>query len=272
MPYDLIKVVLLTPPFTTAEPVLFWCVAIAAVLLMSVAKSGFGGAIASMSAPLMLLVLPPRETLAILLPLYLLTDMWTIWIWRGYCYWRVLFWMVLFAIIGQIVGYAFISIINDTMLKILIGIIALLTGGRYWYRLKMPQQNTLPVTEKREVRQKVPSRASIWCGLSGFSSFISLTGGIPMQVFLLPMQMHRFIVVGTSAWYFLTINIAKLPFFFDLGLFSFNGLVMSLILVPVIPIGVMLGKWLNRRINDRIFYHFAHAALMLLGLRLVIGY
>ena len=132
----------------------------------------------------------------------------------------------------------------------------------------MPQQNTLPVTEK-EVRQGALAGS---CLVRAFGFFIiHLTdrrhpdAGLPaaMQMPVHRCQ-HKCVVFPDHQ--------CKLPFFFDLGLFSFNGLVMSLILVPVIPIGVMLGKWLNRRINDRIFYHFAHAALMLLGLRLVVGY
>jgi len=265
---DLITSYLSPPPFVEASALLFWLVAAGAVLLMAIAKSGFGGAVASLCAPLMLIVLPPRETLAILLPLYLLTDVWTIWIWRGYCYGKLLFWMVLFAVLGQLLGYFLISYIDDAMLKMLIGLIALITGGRYWYRWKYPAASR-PLREKHQMRKKLVPRAGIWCSLSGFSSFISLTGGIPMQVFLLPMRLHRYLVVGTSAWFFLTINIAKLPFFTELGLFTPTTLILSAMLVPLIPLGVMMGKWLNQRISDRVFYHLAHAALFLLGIRLV---
>ena len=30
-----------------------------------------------------------------------------------------------------------------------------------------------------------------WCGFSGFSSFVALTGGIPAQIFLLPLKLER---------------------------------------------------------------------------------
>jgi len=63
----------------------------------------------------------------------------------------------------------------------------------------------------------------------------------------------------------------KLPFFFDLGMFNHRTFVMSLLLTPIIPIGVMIGKWLNHRINDKLFYAFAHSARLLLGLKLILG-
>jgi uncharacterized membrane protein YfcA len=258
---------LAAPPFLDGSVVTFWSICALAILLMAIAKSGFGGAIASLSAPLMLTILPARETLAILLPLYMLTDIWAIMIWRGYCYWRILFWMVLFAVIGQILGYLLISMINDDMLKAMIGAIAIVIGCRYFIRLNTQTR----MNEKRKMRKNIPIRASIWCSLSGFSSFISLTGGIPVQIFLLPLRMHRYLVVGTSAWFFFSINIAKIPFFLHLGMFTPATLFITLSLIPVIPVGVMIGKWLNRNITDNLFYHLVHAGLALLGLRLVWG-
>ncbi|MDC1115856.1 sulfite exporter TauE/SafE family protein [Alphaproteobacteria bacterium] len=255
------------PPFLDGSVITYWSICALAVLLMAIAKSGFGGAIASLSAPLMLTILPARETLAILLPLYMVTDIWAILIWRGYCYWRILFWMVLFAIIGQVLGFLLISMINDEMLKAMIGAIAILIGCRYFIRLNAPSEARL----SRKLRKHIPARASFWCSLSGFSSFISLTGGIPVQIFLLPLRMHRYLVVGTSAWFFFSINIAKVPFFLQLGMFTPSTLFITISLIPVIPIGVIIGKWLARNISDRLFYHLVHAALAFLGLRLVWG-
>ena len=171
------------------------------------------------------------------------------------------------AVIGQILGYLLISLINDDMLKAMIGAIAIIIGGRYFIRLNMQTR----IDEKRKMRKNIPARASLWCSLSGFSSFISLTGGIPVQIFLLPLRMHRYLVVGTSAWFFFSINIAKIPFFLQLGMFTPATLFITLSIIPVIPVGVMIGKWLNRNITDNLFYHLVHAGLALLGLRLVWG-
>ena len=167
MSYDLLKEVLLTPPFTTAEPVLFWGVAIAAVLLMSVAKSGFGGAIASMSAPLMLLVLLPRETLAILLPL------------------------ICSPICGPSGSGAAIvaggAVLDGAVCHYRPDRRLCVNQHHQRYHVENPDRDHCPAyrravlvpaenaaakhpacDRKREVRQKQPSRAAVWCGLSGF--------------------------------------------------------------------------------------------------------
>ena len=58
----------------------FWLVAAFSVFVVAITKSGFGGSMGALSAPIMLTVLPPDIALAVLLPLYLLADVWTIYI------------------------------------------------------------------------------------------------------------------------------------------------------------------------------------------------
>mgnify|MGYP003302313912 FL=1 len=113
------------------------------------------------------------------------------------------------------------------------------------------------------------SRAIGWCGFSGFSSFVALTGGIPAQIFLLPMGLERQLFVGTMSFYFLIINLAKLPFFFDLQLFTSTSIMLSIVVLPILPIGIYLGKLLNKKLSDRLFYHISHSALFLCGLNLI---
>ena len=249
--------------------ILFWTVCCIAVLSVSISKSGFGGALGALSAPLMLTILPAKATLVILLPLYLLADFWTVWIWRGYAVTHLLFRMVLMAVIGQFLGYLLIEVIDDNTLKAVIGALALITGARYWLGVFRPQIAARPRAATRLIRRRFRSRSAVWCTFSGLSSFISLTGGIGVQIFMLPMAIHRFFFVGTLAWYFLIINLAKIPLFFELDLFSPQTAGISLALIPVIPLGVMAGKWLNKKMSDKLFYKIGHLALVLLGLRLI---
>ena len=45
---------------------------------------------------------------------------------------------------------------------------------------------------------------------------------------------------------------------------------LSFILIPVLPIGVFLGKWLNLKLSDNLFYNISHVALFLCGVHLII--
>ena len=51
-----------------------------AVLAVTISKSGFGGALGSLSLALLLFVLPPKVALGVLLPLFLITDVWVVYI------------------------------------------------------------------------------------------------------------------------------------------------------------------------------------------------
>ena len=71
------------------------------------------------------------------------------------------------------------------------------------------------------------------------------------------------------SFYFLIINLAKLPFFFDLQLFTSTSILLSIVVLPILPIGIYLGRFLNKKLSDRLFYHISHFALFLCGLNLI---
>ena len=48
-----------------SAPVFFWAIALAAVSAVAISKSGFGGALGSLSVPILLFVLPPKAALVV---------------------------------------------------------------------------------------------------------------------------------------------------------------------------------------------------------------
>jgi uncharacterized membrane protein YfcA len=102
------------------------------------------------------------------------------------------------------------------------------------------------------------------------SSFVSLSGGIPAQIFLLPHRLPKEAFVGSFSVYFTVIDLLKIPLFAELNVITLESLRITMFLLPVAPIGILLGWWLNKRINDRIFYHISYSALMILGVKLLV--
>jgi len=252
------------------SPEYFWFLAVLAVLAVSISKAGFGGAMGSFSVPILIFVLPPKLALGVLLPLFLVTDVWVVYIWRNMLDKRIVTIMCAFGVIGQIVGWLIFDYLNDQILTGLIGLIAIITAFNYaWQRIKPLKQSSLEIATA--VSRRIFQRGAIWCGLSGISSFVSLSGGIPAQVFLLPHALARQSFVGTLCVYFFVINIVKIPFYAEIGIFSEETLVVSLWLLLVIPIGVFIGKWLNTHISDQIFYDISHIGLVAMGAKLLLG-
>ena len=67
----------------------------------------------------------------------------------------------------------------------------------------------------------------------------------------------------------MVIDLLKTPLFLELNLLSPESLKVSAMLLPIIPLGVLVGWSLNKRINDRIFYHVSYAFLLILGVKLL---
>jgi len=252
------------------SPEYFCFLAVLSVLAVSISKAGFGGAMGSFSVPILIFVLPPKLALGVLLPLFLVTDVWVVYIWRSMLDKRILMMMCTFGIIGEIVGWLIFDHLNDQILTGLIGMIAIITAFNYTWRRLMPgKQTTMEIATT--VSRRIFQRSAIWCGLSGISSFVSLSGGIPAQVFLLPHALARQTFVGTLCVYFFVINIVKIPFYTEIGIFSEKTITVSLCLLIVIPLGVFIGKWLNTHLSDKIFYDISHIGLVAMGVKLLYG-
>jgi len=60
-------------------------------------------------------------------------------------------------------------------------------------------------------------------------------------------------LVGTSAWFFLVINVFKVPFSYNMGLINFDTLAINAVFAPAVLPGMWLGRWLIQRISQRVF-------------------
>ena len=113
-------------------------------------------------------------------------------------------------------------------------------------------------------------RGAFWCSLAGISSFISVTGGIPLQIYLLPYKLPRAFYVGTAAAFFFLLNLTKIPLYWDLGILNLDVAIISATLLPTIPLGGWLGKKVNHLLTDKQFYFALHLVLGVTGLKLLL--
>ena len=154
----------------------------------------------------------PGLALSVLLPVFLLCDFYVGWKYYRRAVRRIVIVMTLAACLGQVWGWLLYKQINAEILMFIIGALAVFTAGRYFWRLYRPAANTgLARAAMRHLRRRL-DRAVGWMGLAGIASFVSLTGGIPSQIYLLPLNLPRAYYVGTMGWSFLLVNLAKLPF------------------------------------------------------------
>jgi uncharacterized protein len=84
--------------------------------------------------------------------------------------------------------------------------------------------------------------------------------------------MSRVLFVGTNVMLFATVNGLKLFPYFFLGIINGKRLTYSAALSPLLPLGVLLGVWINRKMSEQVFSFLVYAITFLLGLQLAVGF
>ena len=80
-----------------------------------------------------------------------------------------------------------------------------------------------------------------------------------------PPAPRRQLFVGTCAIYFFILNNAKLPAYYASGLFGNVSFIKTLELSPLLVVGAVLGFWMNKRMNDRVFSNIVYGVTFVLG-------
>ena len=241
------------------DPV-FYLFAIPAVLLFGIAKGGFGGGLGILAVPLMTFAVSPIQAAAILLPILCLMDIFGIWAWRGQWRWRELKLLLPASMIGVVLGALLFQHMSVSLIRLVLGLIAITFTIHHWVEAYMKQNNQGQVA--------APMFGVFAAAVGGFTSFIAHSGGPPVSMYLLKRNLGRAAFAATTVYLFFAINFAKLFPYAWLGQFDMSNLTTSLILAPLAPIGVYSGVWLHKRVSDELFFKIAYSLLFLVGLSL----
>jgi len=240
------------------ENPLFWVTAVIAVIITGISKGGFGG-LALLAVPLMALTISPIQAAGIMLPILIVMDWVSLWAYRKTWDKKILMLMVPAGIIGIVFGAAFAGQVDDQFVRICVGVIAV---GFSVYAIFKPKGR------KNHVKGNfaIGGIAGI---VAGFTSFIAHAGGPPFQAYTIPQELEKKVYAGTAVIFFAIINFVKLIPYAMLGQFDKTNLTTSLILIPLAPIGVLIGVWLLNRINQQLFYRILYGLIFVVGVKLL---
>ena len=243
--------------FLIADP-FFYAVAIPAVLLMGISKSGFGAGFGSLAVPLMALAVPVPQAAAVLMPVLLLMDLLGIAVFRKDFDKTLLKFLIPFGLVGTVVGALLFKLLDAKVVAGLVGAFTLLFLAQ---RLIFPPKpDSLP-----------PPR---WLGAvlgitGGFTSFIAHAGGPPISAYVIPLRLTPIKFTATLAFLFFVINLSKWIPYAWLGLLDMRNMSTSLVLLPLVPIGVWLGVRFARRVSAVVFYRLLYGGMFLTGCKLL---
>jgi uncharacterized membrane protein YfcA len=239
----------------------FYLLAAPVVLLVGISKGGFGGGLGTMAVPLLALMIDPRLAAAILLPILCVMDLFSVWSFRGTWDKSNLKTLLPGALLGTLAGALTFSITNADMIRILVGVLALYFVAHYLWGLRMLQH-----AQRTEAGM---ARGTFWGTIAGYTSYIAHAGGPPVSIYLLPQQLPKVTLVGTTVLFFTIINYIKLIPYAWLGQLNTDTLMTSLLLMPLAPIGVKLGVYLLHKVSEKWFYWTCYGFLFIAGLKLV---
>ncbi len=237
----------------------FWAVAVLAVVIVGLSKSGLVGSMGMVAVPLLSFVMPARDATGMMLPVLLCMDAVAIWVYRRDANWRVLAIMLPGAVVGTIIGWLVWSVVTDAEVLLVVGLITLL----------FMLDALLPLRKRLEGMPPSKPWGAFWGATAGLTSFISHTGGPPFQIYTLPMRMTPVMFSGTTAFFFAIVNAMKLVPFYFLGQLSVSNLELSALLAPLGIVSVFAGVYLVKRISARRFYQLAYILIAILAVKLI---
>jgi uncharacterized protein len=229
-----------------------------ASLLVGLSKGGLS-MVGVLGTPVLALAISPVQAAALLLPIYVVSDMFGLWSYRREFDRRNLAIVLPAAIGGILIGWATASLISERMVGLMIGVIGIGFCINAW-RLR----NTVIVAKPADI-----PRGVFWGTITGFSSFVSHSGGPPFQIYVLPQQLPKAVFAGTTTITFAVINAVKLVPYWALGQLTLTNLRTSILLMPVAIAGTFAGVRLVRVLPQRTYFGFVYLMLFAVSIKLV---
>jgi uncharacterized protein len=239
---------------------LFYALAIPAALMVGITKTGVGGSNV-LGVSLMSFVITVPQATAIMLPILCLTDLVGVWVFRRSWDARNLMIILPGAVVGIVIGTLTFSALDSGAIKSVVGLIAV------WFAVAQ----FLPLIRKREVAPRASDapRGLFWSTVAGFTSFVAHAGQPPLSIYLIPQRMPKELYLGTNAIFWAFANYLKLIPFWYLGQLNATNLATSVALMPLIPVGLAIGWWIQKKLSPTMFYKVVLVLLGLTGAKLI---
>lgn len=238
---------------------MLWITLVVAALLIGISKTSVGG-LGSVSVALFALVMPTKESTAAVLVLLIVGDIVAVLRYRAHADWKLLVKLLPWVIPGLALGAVFLRIVDDRALTRVIGAMLLVMLAiqllTRWGPRKTSDEPHVPGTEHTSWAQTRVAAGGAGI-LAGFTTMTANAAGPVMTLYLLAARIDKLRFVGTGAWYFLIINLTKVPFSAALGLFTQRTLLRDLVLVPVVLFGTWLGSKLLAVMPQKVFENVA---------------
>jgi uncharacterized membrane protein YfcA len=231
-----------------------WALGGAAALIIGISKTGVPG-VGILVVPVLAIAFGGRSSVGAMVPMLLVADCFAVRWYGRHTRWDRLRELLPWVFVGLGLGAIALWMLGarhghgDSMGP-LIGWLVLALLGVQLARMKWGD------------RIAPSSRAAVAAvgTAAGFSTTVSNAAGPIMGIYLTAIELPKSEFMGTAAWYFLLINLSKLPLYVALTLaipskplLTASTLAFNVAVLPLIVLGVFLGRWMLPRIPQRQF-------------------
>ncbi|MEO6876366.1 MAG: sulfite exporter TauE/SafE family protein [Opitutaceae bacterium] len=239
-----------------------WVLAVVGALAIGLAKTGISG-LGMLAVVIFANLMPARHASGFVLPMLVIADVVAVASYRRHARWSYLLKLFPWTAVGVIAGYFALGRIDDRQTRLLIGFIV----------LALLILHVVRRTRVKPEAEQAPEHgwwyAPVFGILAGFTTLVANAAGPLMVIYLLSMSLPKLEYMGTGAYYFLLMNLFKVPFMVSLGLIDAHSLRGDLVLLPAVIVGALLGRVILQRINQKVFENLALGLSALAGLRLL---
>lgn len=230
---------------------------VAAAIIVGLAKGGMSSA-GALAVPLAALAMNPIVAAAILLPVFLVTDVVALWLYRKDFSQRDVGILAPSLILGIFLATFAVPFISEAFLLLITGVIGIWAVSRNYFKRSEPTQPS-----------SSPILGVFWGTVAGVTTFFTHSGAPPIQAYLIPKNLGRLVFAGTMAVTLAIGNFAKIPGYATLGLFE--GLDWSLVgmLVGAGIAATYFGRWLVLRMTDKVYMRVIEILLLCLSVLLL---
>jgi len=236
-----------------------WALAVVGALAIGLAKTGISG-LGMLAVVIFANLLPARQASGFVLPMLVFADVVAVASYRQHAQWRYLWRLFPWTALGVAAGYLALGRIDDRQARVLIGGIVLTLLALHLARRKRPPG---------ESPELGAWAAPVFGVLAGFTTLVANAAGPLMIIYLLSMRLPKMEYMGTGAYFFLLINLFKVPFMVNLGLIDARSFTGNLLLLPAVIAGALAGRVILRRIDQKLFENLALGLSAAAGLKLL---
>ncbi|UOQ45011.1 sulfite exporter TauE/SafE family protein [Halobacillus salinarum] len=238
-----------------------WIMVLICTIFIGFTKTGLSS-LGILVVTILMYIFPAKASVGILLPMLIVGDLFAVTYFRKSVVWRYLLSLLPWVLIGIVAGYFVLDQVNSEQLKPMIGALVLALIILHFSRERLGEK----------FNEMLPD--SIWFTslmgiLAGFTTMIGNAAGGVMAIYLIVKGLPKQEFVGTGAWFFLFVNLIKVPFYIYLGLITTETISFNLWLIPTILIGALIGVKVLKLLPQRTFQMLVLAFAAIGAIRLL---